>query len=121
MMRNEPTDPRSVTPEPTVVMRDDQPELTDERREELLRNRTATLQAMVITLGVVLAPFIALMFNVDFALGVLAVALAFTTVLTFNGARRNPTQRSRLYSSAILNGVLTIAIVIVLAMRLAFG
>lgn len=102
------------------VMREPVPTREDlHRHAAMARDRAATIKAMVITMAIVIAPFLALVFGIEFALGVLAAGLAFTTVVTWSGARRvNPALRFKLYVAAGLNGVLLIAILIVLALKL---
>ena len=90
------------------------------RHAAAVRDRAATIKAMVITMAIVIAPFLALIFGLEFALGVLAAGLAFTTVVTWLGARRvNPGLRFKLYVAAGLNGAMLIALLIVLALMLA--
>jgi hypothetical protein len=84
------------------------------------RNRSAMIKSMVITAGVVIAPFMALIFGLNAALGVLVLALAFTTIVTVGGARRAGTSlRTKLYTSALLNGVIAVVVAIFLLLRLS--
>ncbi len=89
------------------------------RHAAAVRDRAATLKAMVITMGIVISPFLALAFGLNFALGMLAAGLAFTTVVTWSGARRvNASLRAKLYAAAGLNAVLLVVILLVLTLRL---
>lgn len=103
------------------VMREPVPTREDLHRHAAVeRDRAATIKAMVITMAIVIAPFLALVFGIEFALGVLAAGLAFTTVVTWSGARRvNPALRFKLQIAAGLNAMLLIAILIVLLLKLA--
>ena len=90
------------------------------RHAAAVRDRSATLKAMVITSAIVIAPFLALLFGLEFAMAVLAAGLAFTTIVTLSGARRvNTGLRPKLYVAAGLNGVLFVVIVVVLLVKLS--
>ncbi len=83
------------------------------------RQQVATLKAFGLTLAIVAAPFVALLYSMDFALAVLAVALGFTTWLTWHGASMvAPAQASKLKVGAVLNAVLALATVVILVLRL---
>lgn len=103
------------------VMRDAPVTKEDVHRHAVaIRDRSATLKAMVITSAIVIAPFLALVFGLAFAMGVLAAGLAFTTIVTLSGARRvNTGLRPKLYVAAALNGVLFLVIVVVLLVKLS--
>lgn len=83
------------------------------------RARKINVQAILFTLAIVVAPFLALLYSMDLALGVLSLALGFTTWLTLHVANMSgPVYRSRLKTAAILNGVMMVATVTVLVLRL---
>ena len=84
--------------------------MTDEQR--------AQLRAFGLTVAIVLAPFLALAFGLNAALGVLAVALAATTWLCWHAATASgPAMRSRLRVAAALNGIIALVVVLVLGLR----
>lgn len=84
------------------------------------RDRADTLKAMGITIAIVIAPFLGLAFGLEVALAILAAAMAFTTWLTWSGAKRvGVTLRAKLYTMSALNGVLTLVVLGVLILRLA--
>lgn len=83
------------------------------------RARMVNLKAMGLTLAIVIAPFLALLYSMNLALAVLALALAFTTWLTWQAvAMVSPAYASRLKAAAVLNGLMTLATVMILALRL---
>jgi hypothetical protein len=85
-----------------------------------VRNRNATYKAMLITLAVIMAPFIGLLYDLKLGVGLLGLGLAFTTLVTWLGANRaNPALRPRIRISAILNGVLALATFGILVLMLA--
>ncbi len=85
--------------------------MTDEQR--------AQLRAVGLTLAIMLAPFLALAFGLNAALGVLAVALAATAYLCWHASGAvGPRERGRLRSFAALNGVLALVAALVLVLRL---
>jgi hypothetical protein len=88
--------------------------------ERIRRHNQTNLKALLLTLAIVIAPFLALMISLDAALAVLAAALAFTTWLTWKVAGDvGPVQGSRLRIMAMLNLALTLLVLLVLAIRLA--
>jgi hypothetical protein len=90
-----------------------------EEMEAIRRHRVATLKAFALTLAIVVAPFVALLYSVDLALAVLALALGFTTWLTWQGASMvGPAQRSKLKVAAGLNAVIALVTVVILVLRL---
>jgi len=103
------------------LMREAVPTAEDwQRYDDAIRTRNATYKAMLITLAVILAPFIGLLYDMKLAIGLLGLGLAFTTVVTWLGAgRANPALRARIRVSAALNGVLALAAFVVLAAMLA--
>ena len=87
--------------------------MTDEQR--------AQLRAFGLTVAIVLAPFLALAFGLNAALGVLAVALAATTFLCWHAAEAvGPATRGRLRAAAALNGGLAVAVLLLLTLRLLY-
>lgn len=87
-----------------------------EQRETSLRN--PGWKPLVFIVAMVLSPLFGLVFGLDFALGVLAVALALTTWLAWSGAADlSPEQADRVRKAAILNGALAIGAVVVLVLR----
>lgn len=94
---------------------------TRDRQEmdAIRRQQVATIKAMLLTLAVVAAPFVALLYSVELALGVLAVALGFTTWLTWQASTEvGPAQRGRLRAGAILNAVMMVGAIAILILRL---
>ena len=87
--------------------------------EAIRRRQIATIRAMLLTLAVVAAPFVALLYSVELALGVLAVALGFTTWLTWQASEAlGPAQRGQLRAGAVLNAVMMLAAIAILVLRL---
>ena len=81
--------------------------------------RQVTIKAMLLTLIIVVAPFLALLHSLDLALGVLALVLTLSALLTLYVANMSgPAYRSRLRTIAALNGVLMLVTVGILALRL---
>ena len=82
------------------------------------RDRRLNLRAFLMSVGVILAPFLALIFGIDAALFVLALAMFFTTWVTWSGADHvAPSLRSRLRAAAVFNGVLALLVLGLLLMR----
>jgi hypothetical protein len=87
--------------------------------EAIRRQQVATIRAMLLTLAIVAAPFVALLYSLDLALGVLALALGFTTWLTWQASEQvGPAQRGRLRAGALLNAAMAVAAVVILVLRL---
>lgn len=83
------------------------------------RARQVNIKAIALTLAIVIAPFLALLYSMDLALAVLALALGFTTWLALQVASvSGPAYRSRLRMAAWLNGAMMVATLAVLALRL---
>ncbi len=103
------------------LFRNEQRDQEDARHlRALQREQRINLKAFVMTIGVVIAPFLALLFSVEAALFMLAMGLAFTTWVTWSGANMvGPVQRSRLKTMAILNAVIMVVVLGVLALRLS--
>lgn len=78
----------------------------------------ARLKALGLTLAIVVAPFLALLFGLTAALVVLAVALGFTAWLCWGASRQvGRASRGRLLSMAALNGALALLCLIFALMR----
>ncbi|HEV2072494.1 MAG TPA: hypothetical protein VGR29_02525 [Thermomicrobiales bacterium] len=73
---------------------------------------------LIFILAVMLAPVFGLAFGLDFALGVLVVAMAFTTWMAWEGSRELPhDEGSSLRRAAMLNGALALAVLALLIGR----
>lgn len=90
--------------------------------EELVarqREQRVNLKAFLLTIAIVMAPFLALMFGVEAALVVLAAGLAFTIWLTWMASgSAGPVQRSRLRTMAVLNVCLLVGVLAILGILL---
>jgi hypothetical protein len=87
--------------------------------EAIRRQQVATIKAMLLTLAIVAAPFVALLYNLELALGVLVLALGFTTWLTWQAAEQaGAAQRGRLRTGAALNAAMALAAAAILVLRL---
>lgn len=85
----------------------------------LRRQQMVNLKAMGLTLAIVIAPFLALLYSVNMALAVLAMALGFTTWLTWHATTfAGAAYASRLKAGAALNGLLALVTVAILVLRL---
>ncbi|MGN6032196.1 MAG: hypothetical protein ACTHQE_11080 [Thermomicrobiales bacterium] len=115
------TPPPADEPASAALMCEPEPTAEDwQRYDDAIRNRNATYKAMLITMAVIMAPFIGLLYDIKLAIGLLGVGLAFTTVITWKAAGRSaPAMRPRLKTSAILNGVMALAAFGALAAMLA--
>lgn len=83
------------------------------------RERQLNLKGLLLTLAIVIAPFLALLFSVELALFVLAAGLLFSAVLTWTVAgQMGPAARSRLRTAAVLNGFVLLMVIAILVMRL---
>lgn len=101
------------------------PDFTSQRERDraemdaIRRQQVSTLKAFGLTLAIVAAPFVALLYGLNLALAVLALALAFTTWLTWQGAGMvAPAMGSRLKVAAGLNAVMMLATIVILVLRL---
>jgi len=84
------------------------------------RENRLNLKGLLLTLAIVIAPFLALLFSVELALAVLAAGLLFSAVLTWTVAgQMGPAAKSRFRTAAVLNAVVLLMVVAVLVMRLA--
>lgn len=83
------------------------------------RENRLNLRALLLTLAIVIAPFLALLFSLELALVILAAGLLFSTVLTWTAAgEMGPVTRSRLRLTAALNFAVMLAVVGILVVRL---
>jgi len=83
------------------------------------REQRVNLKAFLLTLAIVFAPFLALLFGIEAALAVLAAGLGFTVWLTWMASNTaGPVQRSRLRTMSILNVVLLLVVVAILVVML---
>ena len=86
--------------------------------EAIRRHNRTNLKALLMTLAIVIAPFLALVFSLEAALVVLAAALLFTTWLTLATVSQVATsQRTTLKVAAGLNFVILLVVVLILAVR----
>lgn len=94
----------------------------DRDRQEmaaLQRAREVNIKAILLTLAIVISPFVALLYSMNLALAVLALALGFTTWLTLHVADiAGPAHRSRMRAAAWLNGAMIVATLGILILRL---
>jgi hypothetical protein len=82
------------------------------------RFQLPALKPMIFVIAILLSPIFALVFGLDFALGVLVVAMGFTTWMAWEGASHVPEgQRERLRRAAMLNGVVAVAVLALLVLR----
>ncbi len=87
--------------------------------DAIRRQQVATLKGFALTLAIVAAPFVALLYSVDLALGVLAVALGFTTWLTWHAtAVVSSAHGTQLKVAAGLNAAMMLATIVILVLRL---
>lgn len=85
------------------------PGTPEEPREPSPSRRTTSIKPVVLIIAVVLSPVFGLAFGLDFALGVLAAALFFTTWMAWEGAKdMEPDQGDRMRKAAMLNGALAV-------------
>lgn len=92
----------------------------DERAwEEAKRQNRINLKAFLLTIAIVIAPFLALIVSFDAALMVLAAALGFTMWLTWHVANKvDHVQGSRLKVAAVMNFGVMLMVLLVLYVRL---
>ncbi len=94
----------------------------DVDHEELVarhREHRVNLKAFLLTVAIVMAPFLALLFGIEVALGVLAAGLAFTIWLTWMASQTaGPVQRSRLRTMAVMNTCLLVGVLAILGILL---
>lgn len=94
----------------------------DVDREELVarqREHRVNLKAFLLTVAIVMAPFLALLFGIEAGLAVLAAGLAFTIWVTWMAsASAGPVQRSRLRTMAVMNVCLLLGVLAILVILL---
>jgi len=85
----------------------------DRRHEEwLIREQRVTIRAMILTCAIVIAPFLALPWGVNPALGVLGVAMLFTAGLCFMAARElGAATGEKVRNAGLLNGILGLMVI----------
>lgn len=82
------------------------------------RFRRPSWKPLVFVLAVVLSPVAGLMFGLDIALGILVVAMAFTTWMAWEGASHvSAEDGQRLRKAAMLNGAIAVAGVVLIILR----
>lgn len=75
-------------------------------------------KSLIFIVAVLLSPVAGLIFGLDFALGVLVVAMVFTTWMAWEGARHVPVQDgARLRRAAMLNALVALAVLALLILR----
>jgi uncharacterized membrane protein len=83
------------------------------------RENRLNLKALLLTLAIVIAPFLALLISLELALFALAAGLLFSTVLTWTVAgQMGPGTRSRLRTAAGMNFFVFLMVIAILGMRL---
>jgi hypothetical protein len=88
-------------------------------REWGRRGGRASLAGCVFGVGVIAAPFLALLYGIEVGLGVMAVALATVAGFGMQAAQHAPADlRGRLLLAVALNGVLAVVCLVVLLVRL---
>lgn len=88
------------------------------RMAAIQRENRLNLKALLLTLAVVIAPFLALLVSLELALAALAAGLLFSAVLTWTVAgQMGPGTRSRLRTAAMLNFVVLLMVLAILAMQ----
>jgi uncharacterized membrane protein len=92
----------------------------DAREMEAIRQqRLVNLKAIGFTLAIVMAPFFALLYSMNLALAVLALALGFTTWLTWHATTMvGQGHGSQLKVAAGLNAMMMLATIAILVLRL---
>lgn len=94
------------------------PGTTEESGSSSRSWRGMSLKPVLLIIAVVLSPVFGLVFGLDFALGVLAVALTFTTWMAWEGAKdMEPEQGDRVRKAAMLNGALAVLAVVLIVVR----
>ena len=93
----------------------------DRTHEEWLRNeQRLTMRAMMLTIAVCIAPFLALPFGTAAALTVLGIGLLFTAWLCLSGAKQaGVSSRGRLRTMGTMNlviGLFVFALVLIIAL-----
>lgn len=90
--------------------------------DDLMRIERISLppaKTLVILVAIILSPLFALVFGLDVALGVLVIAMAFTTWLAWDGAGRLvPEQAALLRRAALVNAIIALMALALLIVRL---
>ena len=78
------------------------------------------LPGCLLSAGIVAAPFVGLLYDVNLALGIAVVALAAASYLALDSRRVAPPEmRTRLRTVAIINGTIAAFVLLILVLRLA--
>jgi hypothetical protein len=112
-------DPDSIEP---VTPFDEATDLMDDNTDEVLleidRLRVPPPKTLAILGAILLSPLFALVFGLNFALGVLVVAMAFTSWMAWDGASGLvPAQAKMLRRTAALNAIFAFLILGLLLVR----
>ncbi|HWV24723.1 MAG TPA: hypothetical protein VNZ58_11085 [Thermomicrobiales bacterium] len=106
--------------------RDDLPETPFDEATDIGEDRShvgrtfhlPSWKPLLFIVAVLLSPIAGLMFGLDVALGILVVAMAFTTWMAWEGARDVPVEDAiRLRRAAMLNGAVAVAGIVLIALR----
>lgn len=82
------------------------------------RFRLPLWKPLLLIIAVLLSPVFGLVIGLDFALGVLVVAMTFTTWMAWDGSNDlPPAEGKRLRTAAMLNGALALAVLTLLIVR----
>lgn len=112
-------DPDSI--EPVTPFDEATDLLDDDNSDDLMqidRLRMPSAKALVILGAVLVSPLFGLVFGLDFALGVLVFAMAFTSWMAWDGASRLvPAQATMLRRAAALNALFAALILALLLVR----
>jgi hypothetical protein len=114
-------DPDAIEP---VTPFDEATDLLDEEADDDLiqldRLRIPSPKSLIVLAGVLLSPLFALLFGLNEALGVLVVAMVFTTWVAWDGASRLiPEQAKVLRRAALLNAAIAVLALGLLIVRIA--
>jgi hypothetical protein len=114
-------DPDAIEP---VTPFDEATDLLEEDPDDDLikldRLQMPSPKSLIVLAGVLLSPLFALLFGLEEALGVLVVAMAFTTWVAWDGASRLvPEQAKVLRRAAILNAAIAMLALGLLIVRVA--
>ena len=105
--------------EATDIIDEEDLDERDDGRMRIERISLPPAKALVVLVAIVLSPVFALPFGLNAALTVLVLAMAFTTWLAWDGARRLvPEQAALLRRAALVNAVLALMALALLLARL---
>lgn len=113
---------RGDTPEPMTPF-DEATDLIDEGDDPgdgvtIDRLRMPPVPALMFLVAILLSPLFGLVFGLNFAMGVLVIAMAVTTWLAWEGANRLvPEQRDRLRMAAMMNAAVGVLVLLLLIAR----